>query len=171
MTTYTSCRTSVKIMLFKKKKMGNVQAQSKLLIGGGMKRKRKDDSGDSADLRKEKHAKYMKRQREVCTICLEPIKEGQPTLTCHKNSDYPHIFHKNCLKRWLFDNDHNANPQLRHLYNKCPNCRQICLSYSEYRDNQIEWDVDRLGGYDQILPDYDQILADYLADPSRNTLG
>ena len=153
--------------MFSNRNMGNVQAQSEALIGG-MKRKRAEDP---AELRKEKHAKYMKRQREVCTICLEPIKEGQPTLTCHKNSDYPHIFHKNCLKRWLFDNDHNANPQLRHLYNKCPNCRQICLSYSEYRDNQIEWDVDRLGGYDQILPDYDQILADYLADPSRNTLG
>ena len=51
-------------MLFKKK-MGNVQAQSKALLVGGMKRIREDDSGDSADLRKEKHAKYMEEQNEV----------------------------------------------------------------------------------------------------------
>ena len=50
--------------------MGNVQAQSKLLIGGGMKRKRKDDSGDSADLRKEKHAKYMEEQKRSAPFVL-----------------------------------------------------------------------------------------------------
>ena len=98
--------------------MGNAQARSVALVGG-MKR-----NAALAELRRQKHAEYMKRQRMMCAICHEPIEEGQSTLTCHKNSDRPHVFHEECLHGWLRMNNHNNN--------RCPTCNLPCMATEEY---------------------------------------
>ena len=98
--------------------MGNAQARSEALVGG-MKR-----NAELAELRRQTHAEYMKRQRMMCAICHEPIAEGQSTLTCHKNSDRPHVFHEECLHGWLRMNNHNNN--------RCPTCNLPCMATEEY---------------------------------------
>ena len=56
-----------------------------------------------------------------CSICLEPILKNRPaTLSCG------HIYHKNCIKNWLKNND------------ECPLCRD------ESQQLKIKWDYNDL---------------------------
>jgi len=56
-----------------------------------------------------------------CSICLEQFSKNRPvTLSCG------HIYHKNCIKNWLKNND------------ACPLCRD------ESQQLKIKWDYDDL---------------------------
>ena len=147
--------------------MGNAQARSKALVGG---MKRTADEADLAELRRQKHAEYMKRQQMMCAICHEPIKEGQPTLTCHKNSDRPHVFHEECLHGWLRMNNHNNN--------RCPTCNTPCMTSEEYvqrypvlapqpqtndtllNEHAFDYTEDELDVNDELYPYYVTYWAD-----------
>jgi len=70
----------------------------------------------------------LKRVQEKCIICLDVIKKQKKSLTCM------HVFHKDCINRWLFEND------------KCPICRTkqpiSMLTENNHDDDEVDDDVD-----------------------------
>ena len=62
-----------------------------------------------------------------CSICLEPVKEGERTMTIQKCK---HGFHQKCLDPWLVTHD------------SCPNCRSVVrleLPISELDRVLVTW--------------------------------
>ena len=53
-----------------------------------------------------------------CAICLEKFQEGDQ-LCSSRNMDCKHVFHSECIYRWLLKHE------------ECPYCRQIFLLYGE----------------------------------------
>jgi len=60
-------------------------------------------------------SKYDKDVIEICTICLEIVEKGDTIRTVKCN----HIFHDNCLDRWIYDERGDL---------KCPNCNYLIFN-------------------------------------------
>ena len=91
-----------------------------------------------AVLEEEEVAVLEEEEEGTCTICLEPIEEGEKTKSCH-SGNHPHTFHEVCIDHWLEFSKKN----------ECPLCRQICLPDDEFRQ------VLAAGTEEEVLSDLD----------------